>query len=389
MILRVPSYYKDFHCIADKCQDSCCIGWEIDIDEDTFDYYKSVDGEIGERLQKHMIVEDEVNSFVLKENGWCPFLNEKKLCDICIHLGEEALSEVCTEYPRFTVTYGNVMEKALCLSCEEVGRIVFSSEEKMTFEEHILEEEVTEYVEAELPTEAENCEPEEANTCEEVECNYTEDFWEEVSEEFRGRLETIRDHAIAILQNREKPIKDRIQEYLCYCAKEQGLQVNVKTAQEVSEANILYEKFLSRMEAYEELEVLDHEWENVKQKLYQFFEENEYLSVLEEYQGAVKDNEFEYEHLLVYFTFRYFMKAWYDGNVFSKAQLAVASYLVIRDMDMVRYFENGKQFTLSDRIDTARIYAKEVEHSEYNLELLEEAFTFETVFHIEELIKQT
>lgn len=388
MILRVPSYYKDFHCIADKCQDSCCIGWEIDIDEDTFDYYKSVDGEIGERLQKHMIVEDEVNSFVLKENGWCPFLNEKKLCDICIHLGEEALSEVCTEYPRFTVTYGNVMEKALCLSCEEVGRIVFSSEEKMTFEEHILEEEVTEYVEAELPTEAENCEPEEANTCEEVECDYTEDFWEEVSEEFRGRLETIRDYAIAILQNREKPIKDRIQEYLCYCAKEQGLQVNVKTAQEVSEENILYEKFLSRMEAYEELEVLDHEWENVKQKLYRFFEENEYLSVLEEYQGAVKDNEFEYEHLLVYFTFRYFMKAWYDGNVFSKAQLAVASYLVVRDMDMVRYFENGKQFTLSDRIDTARIYAKEVEHSEYNLELLEEAFTFETVFHIEELIKQ-
>lgn len=388
MILRVPSYYKDFHCIADKCQDSCCIGWEIDIDEDTFDYYKSVDGEIGERLQKHMIVEDEVNSFVLKENGWCPFLNEKKLCDICIHLGEEALSEVCTEYPRFTVTYGNVMEKALCLSCEEVGRIVFSSEEKMTFEEHILEEEVTEYVEAELPTEAENCELEEANTCEEVECDYTEDFWEEVSEEFRGRLETIRDYAIAILQNREKPIKDRIQEYLCYCAKEQGLQVNVKTAQEVSEENILYEKFLSRMEAYEELEVLDYEWENVKQKLYQFFEENEYQSVLEEYQGAVKDNEFEYEHLLVYFTFRYFMKAWYDGNVFSKAQLAVASYLVIRDMDMVRYFENGKQFTLSDRIDTARIYAKEVEHSEYNLELLEEAFTFETVFHIEELIKQ-
>lgn len=388
MILRVPSYYKDFHCIADKCQDSCCIGWEIDIDEDTFDYYKSVDGEIGERLQKHMIVEDEVNSFALKENGWCPFLNEKKLCDICIHLGEEALSEVCTEYPRFTVTYGNVMEKALCLSCEEVGRIVFSSEEKMTFEEHILEEEVTEYVEAELPTEAENCELEEANTCEEVECDYTEDFWEEVSEEFRGRLETIRDYAIAILQNREKPIKDRIQEYLCYCAKEQGLQVNVKTAQEVSEENILYEKFLSRMEAYEELEVLDHEWENVKQKLYRFFEENEYLSVLEEYQGAVKDNEFEYEHLLVYFTFRYFMKAWYDGNVFSKAQLAVASYLVVRDMDMVRYFENGKQFTLSDRIDTARIYAKEVEHSEYNLELLEEAFTFETVFHIEELIKQ-
>ena len=90
MRLRVPSYYKEFRCIADRCQDSCCIGWEIDIDEDTFSYYKSVEGAFGERLRSHMVSED-VNSFTLKENGWCPFLNSKKLCDICIELGEEAL----------------------------------------------------------------------------------------------------------------------------------------------------------------------------------------------------------------------------------------------------------------------------------------------------------
>lgn len=125
MILRVPFYYKEFHCIADACKDSCCIGWEIDIDEDTFDYYKSIEGDFGKRLRSHMVSED-VNSFVLEKNGWCPFLNEKKLCDICIELGEEALSEVCTEYPRFTVVYGNVMEKALSLSCEEASRILFT-----------------------------------------------------------------------------------------------------------------------------------------------------------------------------------------------------------------------------------------------------------------------
>ena len=28
----IPDYYKDFQCIADKCKDSCCIGWEIMID---------------------------------------------------------------------------------------------------------------------------------------------------------------------------------------------------------------------------------------------------------------------------------------------------------------------------------------------------------------------
>ena len=35
MKLRIPSYYEEFSCIADKCKDNCCIGWEIDIDEET------------------------------------------------------------------------------------------------------------------------------------------------------------------------------------------------------------------------------------------------------------------------------------------------------------------------------------------------------------------
>ena len=43
MILRVPSYYKTFQCIADKCEHSCCIGWEIDIDEDSYDYYMGIE----------------------------------------------------------------------------------------------------------------------------------------------------------------------------------------------------------------------------------------------------------------------------------------------------------------------------------------------------------
>ena len=40
MIMLVPNYYKDFLCIADKCRHSCCIGWEIDIDEETLEFYE-------------------------------------------------------------------------------------------------------------------------------------------------------------------------------------------------------------------------------------------------------------------------------------------------------------------------------------------------------------
>ena len=32
-----PNYYDKFKCIANRCKHSCCIGWEIDIDEDTME----------------------------------------------------------------------------------------------------------------------------------------------------------------------------------------------------------------------------------------------------------------------------------------------------------------------------------------------------------------
>lgn len=42
MILRVPDYFDEFECIAGRCRHSCCAGWEVEIDEKTFDYYKAV-----------------------------------------------------------------------------------------------------------------------------------------------------------------------------------------------------------------------------------------------------------------------------------------------------------------------------------------------------------
>lgn len=355
MILRVPDYYKEFRCIADKCKDSCCIGWEIDIDEETFDYYKSVEGEFGQRLKEHMVSED-VNSFVLEKNGWCPFLNEKKLCDICIHLGEEALSEVCTEYPRFTLEYGDIREKALSLSCEEVGRILFHRTEKVSFEElEIADDE------------------------------YEEDM-EETS--YRKKLEAIRDNAITILQNRENRILERVVKFLQYCAKEQGVVIQESILREQEAIFSGKEGFLRRMEIYDELEVLDFEWENTKKELKEFFELNDYERCIKDFSEANKEREYEYEQLMVYFVFRYFMKAYYDENILSKAQFATVSYLVIRDMDAVRYFKNNKKFSIEDRIDTVRIYAKEVEHSEDNLDMLEDAFSFEETFHLEALIAQ-
>ena len=116
VILRVPEYYEKFSCIASRCKDSCCAGWEIDIDEDSYAYYNSVEGKFGKRLKESMYEADPDDDgggyrFKLKGKKRCAMLNDQNLCDLYTALGEEALCEVCTEYPRFSLIYGDVGRK--------------------------------------------------------------------------------------------------------------------------------------------------------------------------------------------------------------------------------------------------------------------------------------
>ena len=49
----MPDYSEGFRCIAGKCRHSCCIGWEIDIDEKTYEKYRT-DGEV-KTLKKQLV----------------------------------------------------------------------------------------------------------------------------------------------------------------------------------------------------------------------------------------------------------------------------------------------------------------------------------------------
>ena len=95
MILRVPEYYDEFSCIASRCKDSCCAGWEIDIDEDSYAYYNSVEGPFSKRLKESIYEADDEDGcgyrFKLKGNKRCAMLNDNNLCDLYTALGEEAL----------------------------------------------------------------------------------------------------------------------------------------------------------------------------------------------------------------------------------------------------------------------------------------------------------
>ena len=50
MIITIPDYYKEFECIADKCEDTCCAGWQIVIDKETLKKYIKVKGDFRKRM---------------------------------------------------------------------------------------------------------------------------------------------------------------------------------------------------------------------------------------------------------------------------------------------------------------------------------------------------
>ncbi len=125
-----PNYYRKFKCIAGECKHNCCIGWEIDIDEDTMDLYSSLTGEFAERIRGS--IEGEVPHFVLKDGERCPFLNQNGLCDIICELGEDAICDICYMHPRFCNFYEDFTEVGLGLCCEEAARIILTENEKFS-----------------------------------------------------------------------------------------------------------------------------------------------------------------------------------------------------------------------------------------------------------------
>lgn len=130
----VPNYYKDFRCIANKCKHNCCIGWEIDIDENTLSLYDNVKTHFKKQLADGINLNDDCACFKLDGKGRCVFLNENNLCEIILNIGENSLCQICTDHPRFKNFYSNRIEMGLGLCCEEAGRIILSQKEPFSLE---------------------------------------------------------------------------------------------------------------------------------------------------------------------------------------------------------------------------------------------------------------
>ncbi|MGG7143478.1 flagellin lysine-N-methylase [Clostridium nigeriense] len=141
--MRYPGYFKEFKCIGGNCKDSCCVGWDIDIDKATFkQYYKIQDKEMKRMFQKNVHNNDFCTSYdvdygkvKLKADKRCPFLDEENYCIIYSKLGEEYLSNVCTSFPRIINKIDGYYEMSLDVACPEAARILLLKEEGIKFKE--------------------------------------------------------------------------------------------------------------------------------------------------------------------------------------------------------------------------------------------------------------
>ena len=136
----VPSYWEQFNCIASKCEETCCAGWYIAIDEAAYKKYKKVkDPQMKKRLDKELVarkgsVSKECVAKIKLKNNRCAFLAKDNLCDIYRNLGENYLSETCRVYPRNVNEVYGKLELSLTLSCPEAARLILSAT-SITFSE--------------------------------------------------------------------------------------------------------------------------------------------------------------------------------------------------------------------------------------------------------------
>ena len=392
MIWIKPDYYDRFRCSASACTDTCCAGWEVEVDETTAQMYASMEGSLGQRIREKLVVTPEENYFAL-ENGRCPLLDQENLCEIIREAGEEALCDICREHPRFYHWYGDVTEVGLGLCCEEAAKLIFGSPEKAGFVREELPEEDgsgdTTLLEEDMDTtrdisggwsgiygesedytrEKETYQP---GASDDEALYYLNTEQEDRREKARPTLQDeIRDPkamqknreaAFYILQDRSYTISRRLQHFLDY-----GCRLQEVPNPEENMRNIKG-SWLRLIRLYRSMETLDDSWPKQLDELVEKLDE--VLDREKEFWRYIKDRDYEYEHLAVYLTYRYFPESLYDGKVISKFLFVITSILLMYLLDTLRYIDTGA-YTLEDRNNFSRRFSREIEYCPENLELFE------------------
>lgn len=383
MEYRIPHYFNDFRCVAAECEDTCCAGWQIVIDEQSLEKYKNTGGQLGKRLQESI---DWKRGSFLQHKRRCAFLDDDNLCDLHILGDEHMLCDTCRDYPRHKEEYEGLREGSLSLSCIEAAKIILGCKEPVQFYTFEDEEEDEEF----------------------------EDF----DYLLFTKLMDAREKIILTLQNRALHIMVRIayvldlteklqaaldanelfrmDEWIEQFGDEEDIWRFQKEMQDNQEDSFDYGSAIRKVfRTFYKLEVLKEDWpEYVKKAEVTLYGEG--LSVYGENRhrfhnsvGLQSASDAVWscwlEQLMVYFVFTYFCGAVYDDRIAAKMQIAVVSVLLIQELVLANWISQGDTIDFSDFVDIAHRVSREIEHSDLNLNRLEKLCEKTPVLHVRSL----
>lgn len=330
MILRTPAYYEKFQCIAEKCSDNCCIGWEIDIDKETMAYYKNVSGDFGKRLNDNIKYDGTAYSFILK-NERCPFLNEKNLCDIFINCGERRLCQICTDHPRYFEWFGKVKEGGIGLCCEEAARIILSDNSPLLFSERKISYEGYD--------------------------DYDERLYLFLSKAREKLFEIITDKSLSF-----SAVTEKLYGY-CINLQKKIYDKDYALPTDISADFALFSTPNSIFNILEDAEEMDLSWKPMIHKAKEYFGSASYNIVFH------PETEKYLRNLGVYFIWRYFLKSVFDYDVIEKINIILFSILTIAYLFEYK-LNSFDALTFKDCVELSKAYSKEIEYNEENLILI-------------------
>ena len=127
----VPDFYKDFSCKCGDCRISCCEGWDISISQKEYYDILSLETseELGSRIMRAFYIPKDAapERFTVLNHDWlgrCPLRGEDGLCLLQVEKGENAIPQLCRQYPRSIRP--ELSEATLSNSCEGIIELLLN-----------------------------------------------------------------------------------------------------------------------------------------------------------------------------------------------------------------------------------------------------------------------
>ena len=129
--IQTSSFLKEFQCLADRCEDTCCKGWGMQLDRTTKQKYER------EAPELLAAVDTGEAEWIMKrdpQTDYCVKFDQG-ICSVHRDYGTSFLGDACHFYPRITRQLGSELTSMTAsLSCPEVTRLALFGEQSVGWE---------------------------------------------------------------------------------------------------------------------------------------------------------------------------------------------------------------------------------------------------------------